>query len=477
MVGIDGQGRTAVQPRWQGAIAAPAVEFGPTPLPLLSGTLPPTLRGTLYRNGPARFERGGLRVGHWFDGDGAILAVTFGPTGATATYRYVQSLGYQEEEAAGALLYHGYGTVLPRPLWQRWQTQLKNAANTSVLALPDGLLALWEGGWPHRLDRETLATLGSDGLDGLGPNDPYSAHPKRHPVTGDIFNFGLAPGPNATLNLYRSGPDGTITQRNAIPLNGIPLIHDFTLAGRYLVFCIAPVRLNALPAVLGLRSFSDSLMWQPRQGMQILVIAADTLEVVATEEAEPWFQWHFGRSGEDDQGRIWLDLVRYPDWTTNKTLQQVPQGEILTPSQGELWRIWINPQGATLLDAYPLVAQACEFPVPAPGGLDTYLAVHRPGVTPADGDLFGAIARYHADSQALTIAAAPPGCYPSEPIPAPDSHQGSGEGWVLTVVYDGNDHHSELWIYQSDRLDAGPIARLGLPEVIPHSFHGTWQGA
>src|SRR5919202_2930103 len=93
---------------WANAIAQPAKEFPPTPLPVLSGKIPEGLRGTLYRNGPARLERGGIRVGHWFDGDGAILAVHFNlPSrgGAIGVYRYVQTTGYQEEAAAGQLLY------------------------------------------------------------------------------------------------------------------------------------------------------------------------------------------------------------------------------------------------------------------------------------------------------------------------------------------------------------------------------------
>ncbi|HEY9741210.1 MAG TPA: carotenoid oxygenase family protein, partial [Coleofasciculaceae cyanobacterium] len=53
---------------WAKAIAQPAQEFPPTPLPILSGKIPEGLRGSLYRNGPGRLERGGVRVGHWFDG-------------------------------------------------------------------------------------------------------------------------------------------------------------------------------------------------------------------------------------------------------------------------------------------------------------------------------------------------------------------------------------------------------------------------
>ncbi|MHC5716690.1 MAG: carotenoid oxygenase family protein, partial [Nostoc sp.] len=66
--------------------------------------------------------------------------------------------------------------------------------------------------------------------------------------------------------------------------------------------------------------------------------------------------------------------------------------------------------------------------------------------------------------------------YPSEPIPAQDA-QNPEQGWVLTVVYDGNSHSSEIWIFDSARLDAEPVCKLGLPNVIPHSFHGTWNPA
>lgn len=69
--------RKSINKSWAGAIAEPAKEFPLTQLSIISGKIPDGLRGTLYRNGPARLERGGARVGHWFDGDGAILGVHF----------------------------------------------------------------------------------------------------------------------------------------------------------------------------------------------------------------------------------------------------------------------------------------------------------------------------------------------------------------------------------------------------------------
>ncbi|MEN9223547.1 MAG: carotenoid oxygenase family protein, partial [Thermostichus sp. BF3_bins_97] len=78
-------------PLWSLALAEPGREFGPSELPLLSGAIPFGLQGSLYRNGPGRLQRGEERVGHWFDGDGAILAVHFGSGRATGLYRYVQT--------------------------------------------------------------------------------------------------------------------------------------------------------------------------------------------------------------------------------------------------------------------------------------------------------------------------------------------------------------------------------------------------
>lgn len=46
-------------------------------LEVVSGKLPENLEGTLYRNTSALFERKNGLPGHLFDGDGAILKVTF----------------------------------------------------------------------------------------------------------------------------------------------------------------------------------------------------------------------------------------------------------------------------------------------------------------------------------------------------------------------------------------------------------------
>src|SRR5437868_14286272 len=41
---------------------------------VVEGRWPADLAGTFYRNGPGRFELGGERYRHWFDGDGMVQA-------------------------------------------------------------------------------------------------------------------------------------------------------------------------------------------------------------------------------------------------------------------------------------------------------------------------------------------------------------------------------------------------------------------
>ncbi|NEU74302.1 hypothetical protein PI95_017485 [Hassallia byssoidea VB512170] len=465
---------------WAGAIAQPAQEFSPSQLQVISGKIPAGLRGTLYRNGPARLERGNIRMGHWFDGDGAILAVHFTSEGATGVYRYVQTIGYKEEEVKNQLLFANYGMTAPGAIWNTWLKQFKNAANTSVLALPDKLLALWEGGKPHALDLQNLETFGEDDLEGLSNGLSYSAHCKRDLQTGEIFNFGVTPGLNATLNIYKSISTGKIIQKSQFQLDGTPLLHDFVLAGQYLIFCIPPVRMNALPTLFGLSSYSDALEWKPQLGTQILVFDRETLSLVSRSETEPWYQWHFSNGYVDDSGLVNVDIARYEDFQTNQYLKEVATGETHTAAKSSLSRLQLNPQSGKVTAIEQILDRHCEFPSVPPENVGkasryTYFSTFRQG-TDISEEILNAIARFDHQAEKLTSSDCGENRYPSEPIYVEDA-ENPNQAWVVTVVYDGNINSSEVWVFNADRLDEEPVCKLRLPSVIPHSFHGTWKPA
>ncbi|NEP11849.1 MAG: hypothetical protein F6K14_16895 [Symploca sp. SIO2C1] len=473
------------QKAWAKAIAKPAKEFNLTPLALLSGKIPAGLQGTLYYNGPGRLERGESKIGHWFDGDGAMLAVHFTEVGAKGIYRYVKTKGYLAEAEAGKFLYGNYGMTFPGPIWDYWRRLLtnndflKNAANTAVLALPDKLLALWEAGNPHALDLQTLETKGLDNLGRLARNQPYSAHPLQDPHTGEVYSIGI--DEKSTLNLYRSDRTGKIVQTAAMKLNGLPFLHSFVLAGQYLIFFLPPIRLNLPSIMLGLSSYCDALEWQGNQGTGILVVDRETLEVVSRGETEPWFQWHFGNGCVETDGSVRLDLVRFSDFAqSNEYLREVPTGQTHTAANGRLWQVRLNPQTSKIIETQEVVNRCCEFPVVQPQQVGqpwryTYFGLL--GLSREIGkDWFGSIARFDYQTSTLTEADLGENRYVVEPIYAADTLNPE-QGWVLTVVYDGNLNTSEVWVFDEASLDEEPVCRLGLPEVIPFSFHGTWRPA
>ena len=79
---------------WSSAFRNVGVELSDVPLEPVRGTIPAELKGTLFRNGPGRLERGGQWVHHPFDGDGMISAFRFEGGQARLTNRFVRTEGW-----------------------------------------------------------------------------------------------------------------------------------------------------------------------------------------------------------------------------------------------------------------------------------------------------------------------------------------------------------------------------------------------
>ena len=155
---------------WTAAFASQPNEYHRVPLKLTTGTPPASLSGTLYKNGPANFHRGGVEYAHWLDGDGYVTALEIRP-GEPAIWsgRYVLTDALEQEQAADSIVYRTtFGTLRPGGvLANAGDIRLKSPANTNVMSLADGtLLALWEAGPPYELDPHTLECKGTHSLDG-----------------------------------------------------------------------------------------------------------------------------------------------------------------------------------------------------------------------------------------------------------------------------------------------------------------------
>lgn len=217
-------------------------EYANFELPLIKGNIPEALQGTLFRNGNGRFEHQGVKYDHLFDGDGMIAAFRFKNGKVNYSNRYVRTKEFEAEEKQGKMLYRSFGTNIPGGFSKNLlRMRFKNAANTSLVYHAGKLLALWEGGLPHEIDPETLATLSRYDYNGvlknafsaldklIFPELSFSAHPKIHPKTGVLYNFGTVPGLKHRLVIYKIEPNGEAAIEQVINMPGMTFAHDFIL--------------------------------------------------------------------------------------------------------------------------------------------------------------------------------------------------------------------------------------------------------
>jgi carotenoid cleavage dioxygenase len=193
---------------WQKGFAGTLKPFNTNNL-TIEGKWPADAYGSFYRNGPAQMERNGIRLQHWFDGDGMVHRFNINAKGISHRSQFVATEKYLREESAQAFLYNATGTPTPNARAPRNNDSV-NVANTALLPWQDELLALWEGGSAYSLNPETLITQGEKIWSDELAHVPFSAHPLLE-KDGSLWNFGFVPyGKEARLLIYHISPKSKV---------------------------------------------------------------------------------------------------------------------------------------------------------------------------------------------------------------------------------------------------------------------------
>jgi all-trans-8'-apo-beta-carotenal 15,15'-oxygenase len=459
---------------WTSALRDLPREHGFEPL-RIEGRMPEELSGTLYRVGPSLFSSFGDRYRHWFDGDGAVSAVRFAGGRVEGAVKLVQTVGLHAERSAGRRLAGGYGTFAPgvrRVLPSR--RKFKNAANTSVMVWNDRLFALWEGGNPTEISPADLQTLGEQDLGMVVQS--FSAHPHAVPSRGAIYNFGVRFGRRTVIDLYELGEPGRARKLGEVALARPTMIHDFIATENHLVFFAPPVEVHPLRMIFGLDTLADAA-WAPQLGTEVIVVPIDEPTRVTRFTIEPFYQWHFVNAYE--RGReIVVDVVRYPDFDSNRWLGELAQAKVGAVAGGTLWRVTLDlaTQRARSEERW---AHACEFPRVAPA---VEARAHRFAWVGAMPESHGTTMRRLPDSIARVDVESGEarrwssgGGLVSEPIfVARPGARDEDDGWLLTLVYDPVADASNVTVLDARDPSTGVLARAWFDGLIPPTFHGTF---
>ncbi|WP_184716149.1 carotenoid oxygenase family protein [Caulobacter sp.] len=452
---------------WTLGVADVEADIAPAALTRLHGRAPADLKGTLFRNGPAKFRRPGGSVGHWFDGDGLVRKFQIADGQARMTARFVDTAKRRRDTAAGAAITPGYGTAAGAGAKMAGPDDA-NAANTSVMMAGGELWALWEGGSPTVLDPVTLETRGLKTLRPDLKGMPFLAHPRVQP-DGTVWNLGLA---GAHAMIWQLAPDGALRRAEMITLPRGSFMHDFTATTRHLVIVLQPWIQQRLSMPI-----STAMAWKPELGAQVLVIDKDDLTQRQIFELPPFFFFHLGDAWEERDGTIRFDACIDEDPSgTAANGGAILRGVRLRAAPPRRALITLRADGRGELAKEMVSAEFPRGDARFAGQARRY-SVHVTNER-ADRPLFQGLAvRDWARDRDQLFDFGPRHLVEETVfVPRPGS-SAEFDGWLVGTTLNLDAKATELHVFDARHVDRGPLASWRAPVALPVTFHGVFVQA
>jgi carotenoid cleavage dioxygenase-like enzyme len=449
---------------WSLAVRDVDGDIAPRALRLVHGRPPADLRGTLYRNGPAKFSRGATRT-HWFDGDGLVRAFRIGDGRAGLAGKFVDTPKRRLETEAGAMVAPGFGNP-GSPSARVAGADDLNAANTSMLAVGGKLWALWEAGSPSAIDP---ATLDSQGFVTLRPDlrgMPFLAHPRVEP-DGRIWNLGLF-GDQAVV--WRLSASGAVEAATPLKLPRASYVHDFTATDRELVIVLQPWVRETLrtPIVAGMK-------WRPELGTRVLVLDKDDLSKRRTYELPAVSFFHLGDAWRETDGTIRFDGCFGADVThAIEDVGRMTAGEPYLATPARMAMVALSPDGRAALE---WTKTAAEFPQVdrRRAGLPRRYTWHVTGDRqPLPRAL--AVTDWKRGRTERFDFARPHVVEEAVFVPRRGGSE-EGDGWLVGTSINLAARATELHVFDARRVAAGPLCTWRADLALPAGFHGTFVPA
>jgi len=447
--------------------------IGPTTA-TLEGRWPDSLAGTLYRNGPAWFDRAGVRYQHWFDGDGLVQGWRIGGGRVTHSARMIGTYKFLQEQRSGKFEVPAAGTWIEGSMPIRNNDDV-NTANTAVIRLGNRVFALWEGGSAIEIDPGSLETRGPVTWREDLVAAPFSAHPLLE-RDGSAWNFGsLAFFRGSGLVIWRIGADGKLGKFQLLQTPEPGYLHAFAMTPRHLVFMLMPISLRTVDG-----AFFERMKFETHKACRVAVVPKDALDAPRWFECEFAAAYHFGDAYERGDEVI-MRVVRHRDAEEARSpMASAMRGERGSNTLGtDLASLHLNlKSGAARWQAHEI--GGIEFPT-----YDDRTPGHEPArlfapctVGRADAPYFNGVASIEVERGRVRQWRYGARVMAEEHrfVPRPGSRR-PGEGWLLGSLLDYERGRSGIALLDAERVDAGPIATAWVPYSVPLGFHGWFAGS
>lgn len=438
----------------------------------VTGEIPSNLRGKFVQNGPnPRFEPLGRY--HMFDGDGMLHAIDFEDGRVSYKNRWIRTPMLQAEMKAGRALYPGLANLMdfPDPDLVGDAGPIKNPANTHIVKHAGKLLALYETGMPVEI-ADDLETLGIRDFDGKLPGG-ITAHPRIDPETQEMFFFAYSPFP-PYLRYFAADAEGNLVHSIELSIPAPTMIHDFLITDEHAVFLDSPVVFNMEAATDG----GPMVKYSPENGTRLGVIPRygqpDDITWYEIENGHVqhfWNAWH-------ENGVVELSgtFNSNPQFGMDTGDEDV-ESSSASAQAGVATRFKIDlAKGEASVERFDdLEGDFCRFNDDMNG---TRTRHHYMGAFRDDRSVIGqfdTVVKYDDQTNARETWFSGRGHHIGEAAFAPDpSRSGEDDGWLLFTDHDHAENTTDVCVMDAQNVEAGPIARVHMPQKLPFGFHVNW---
>ncbi len=435
----------------------------------IDGQIPNDINGRFLKIGPGTKDLFGNSFNHFFDGDAYISEFHVSMGKVTLKASFLNTSERKQEQAAGKMLFHEFGTRSP----EKNNKGRKNQPNINLIPWSQSLLALSEGGHPVEVDTDNLNVKSIYNFKGSLPAKvSFTAHPKFDSETKEGFAFGIYQGLSKALKVFKMDPvTEELIELYSLKQKHVFMIHDMLITKNFIIFVIPPAFYKITDILRDKKPMSQTLKFDRFEKTRILVLSKDGSSVPLEYTLPPRLVFHNGNAHEEN-GIITFQTFMTDDESLLNLINQWQLNAEIKIDAPSMYEVKID-LNKNRLESTECLLRAHDFPVlndKFVGRKNQFIYCASMG-NAHDPMAFDALTKFDLFNRSKMIYSMKENEMCGEPFfVAKSRSRDEDEGYLAYIGYNQNLDQSFLEIL--DAADMKFLARIWANCYLPLGFHG-----
>lgn len=448
---------------------------------IVEGEIPAEINGVWFRSiaDPQYPSKEGNDI--FISGDGMVGAFYFENGHVDYKCRYVMTERLKNDRAARRSLYGRYRNPFTDD--PSVQGKGRGVANTTPVFHGGRLLTLKEDSRGWELDPVTLETIGEFDYDGALNSETMTAHTRLDPETGELYSFGYEARGLATTDVsyWKADKHGKLHNEQWFKVPYCAMMHDFAVTRKHAIFPVFPT----VCELDRLKEGGSHWAWDVSKKSHVGIMPRDgDVSEMRWFEGPPAFSYHMVNAFTEGN-KVHMDLC-VTDVNVFPFVQEAA-GIQMKPSElnGRLarWTFDLDDDSNTWTETIlgpdgdmPRVAEKDFMQDYEIAYYAQFLIQNGPPIV--SGPVyagFNTATRINVKTGETKSFSLPDVTF-QEPVHIPSSQDGH-EGYLAIVGELKDKDRCDVYLFNAETLDEGPIATIRMPLRLRDAVHGNWVQA